>query len=74
MKPYLVVCVSDGVVGCIYQRNTWDEAVALAAALAKRDFPTYDQEEICRQLEENMEFYDDSTKTSITLAQTEDDD
>ena len=71
MKPYLVVCVNNGVVGFIYERANYTEAVTLAHSLAKKECPGYDDEEIYRQLEENMEFYD--SDVSITLAQTEDD-
>ena len=71
-KPYLIVNVVEGKVGCIKQRDTWNEAVEIAVKLATEQCGTA-ADTIRAELEKDVNFVTPEGDIEVMIAQADDD-
>lgn len=71
-KPYLIINLIEGKVGVIRERDTFDEAVAIATAMAAEQCGV-ESAEIQQELETDHNFVPNGGGFEVVIAQANDD-
>ena len=71
MKPFLVVEITDGILGLIYERPTWDEAVDCAIEIIIAQIPDIDSNQVRAELEADTNWYSPLGDITVNISQTE---
>jgi hypothetical protein len=71
-KPFLVAQVTDGQLGVIRERDTWEEAVNVAVAMAKVASSEEPEESIREEFEADSDWANLYGDVVISIVQTED--
>ena len=75
-KPFLIVDISGGILGKIYQRDTYDEAVDCATDLVLSQFEiqkdTQKAADIRKGIDENIGYHNPDGIFELDIAQVED--